>query len=41
MAAFSVGQTTHIASLEMWDMQAANEGFLQAQADPVWLPDEL
>lgn len=40
IAAFSVGQTTHIASLEMWDMQAANEGFLQAQADPVWLPDE-
>ncbi len=40
LAAFSVGQSTQIESLEMWKLAPTNAGFWAARENRVWAPDE-
>jgi len=39
LAAFTVGAPTTIKNLEMWRLRPTNQGFLDAQAKPIWQPD--
>jgi sucrose-6-phosphate hydrolase SacC (GH32 family) len=38
-AAFTVGAPTTIKSVEIWRLRPTNQGFLDAQANPIWEPE--
>jgi hypothetical protein len=37
--AFTVGAPTTIKKLEIWKLQPTNQGFREAQKNPIWEPD--